>query len=247
MIDRFILKDELNHSFFRLFLEFFLIILLLGLISSFFGANYIFLVMISAISLSYPVVKFIKDRESKKLNENKIKDTIFFLDEQILIFWILFLSATIAFWIVLPLLSSHSFHSSILDSIFMSITNVEFSFGEILVNNLSVALITFFIAFISTSGIVFVLIWNASILSYVLYNVGNIFENFPLLFGYLGHGLLEIAGFVLVGLAGSLLSYRFEWFQELKKDTNKTLIKDFLILISLGIFLIFLAAFFETL
>lgn len=115
----------------------------------------------------------------------------------------------------------------------------EASFQLILSNNLMVFSAIFLLAMLIGSAGAFILTWNASVLGVFLARVA---ESSPLMvLGYLPHSLFEMSGFVIGGIAGSLISaavYRRHFDRETWMDYGR--------LICLGVLCIFIGAFLET-
>ncbi len=113
------------------------------------------------------------------------------------------------------------------------------SFEMILSNNLTVFSSIFLVSLLVGSAGAFILAWNASVFGVFM---AEIFSSEPLLtIAYLPHSLFEMSGFVIGGIAGSLISaavYREHFDRETWKDYIK------LVLTGLGCILI--GAFLET-
>lgn len=123
-------------------------------------------------------------------------------------------------------------------------------FMEIVKNNLWVFSVTFILTFFITSGIVFVLAWNASVLGVLIGTLSTSILEVPLLtIPYLPHGLLEIAGYILAGIAGALLSYEAEMvlFEKSDIETDITLSRDVFTMLVLGVVFILVAGAIEVL
>lgn len=105
-------------------------------------------------------------------------------------------------------------------------------------NNLFVTVITFIITFFLTSGIIFVLAWNASVLGVWIGSISARPAHIALFtLPYLPHAILEIGGYVLAGVAGALLSYQIEaliMHEEGAGAVNRTVLMDVLILLGLA-------------
>jgi uncharacterized membrane protein SpoIIM required for sporulation len=121
---------------------------------------------------------------------------------------------------------------------------------EILANNIRLFALTFFLSFFITAGVVFILVWNASVLGVFLAKISQTIWHLPLLtIAYMPHGLFEIAGYVLAGIAGGLLSHHVEHFLFEKKIGKKRFMQvwlDVLILIAIGIMSILVAGLIEV-
>jgi uncharacterized membrane protein SpoIIM required for sporulation len=246
MLERIIFKDEEESNFIKLFVEIFFIFICLCFLNVLLGGNYLFLVALTSISIAYPVVKYIRRQNHLELLEDDLANSLNHFNRQIMVTWLVFVAATLAFMLTFTLLKDYSFHAKVVSSITGNITQITYSLSDILLNNLYVAFLTFLIALISTSGLLFVIIWNASILAFVLAQASTFVESFGMFFGYIGHGLLEIAGYVLIGLAASILSYRIERYKRYNKEANKHLLKQFFVLLFLGVLLILIGALAEV-
>ncbi|MBR9678764.1 MAG: hypothetical protein GON13_00670 [Nanoarchaeota archaeon] len=135
---------------------------------------------------------------------------------------------------------------------FVQDTNI---FILILSNNLKVLFFCLLFSFIYGSGAIFILTWNASVISVAIgdlirtgiANASHIeyFKIIPLSFGrYLFHGLPEIAAYFLAGIAGGIISTAIIRKQFNKKYFSKIVV-DSLDLIVLAIILLFLAGLLE--
>jgi uncharacterized membrane protein SpoIIM required for sporulation len=136
---------------------------------------------------------------------------------------------------------------------FVQDTNI---FILILSNNLKVLFFCLLFAFVYGSGAIFILTWNASVISAAIGDLIRIgiaeashieyFKIVPLSFGrYLFHGLPEIAAYFLAGIAGGILSTAVIRKQFNKKYFSKILV-DSLDLVVLAIILLFLAGLLEV-
>jgi len=123
-------------------------------------------------------------------------------------------------------------------------------FEKIITNNLWVFFLTFAISFLFSAGMVFILVWNASVLGVFLARAStSIMDVHILIFSYLPHGLLEISAYVLAGISGALLSYQFGYFyttKNYKKETFFRVVKDSLTLLFVGMVCLFVAAVIEV-
>lgn len=245
MLERIIFKDEEDSSFIKLFVEIFIIFLLLCFLNILLGGNYLFLVAITSISIAYPVVKYIRRQNHLELIDENINHSLNYFNRQMLVGWVIFVAATLAFLLTFTLLRDFTFHEMIVSQITGNITG-NISFMDILLNNLYVGFLTFLVAFISTSGIIFILVWNASVLAYVLAQASTFSQTSIMFLHFISHGLLEIGGYILIGLAASILSYRIERYKRYNKFASKHLLKQFFLLLMLGLGLILIAAIVEV-
>jgi uncharacterized membrane protein SpoIIM required for sporulation len=125
-----------------------------------------------------------------------------------------------------------------------------FSFGgtfqTIFINNVGVLFLSFLLSFLYGSGAIFILSWNASILATAIgmtaKTLGGI-KALPLAaMVYFPHGSLEILAYFLAAIAGGIVSYF-----SLKEKLERYVLEDAFFLLSLGIFLLLIAAAIETL
>ena len=87
------------------------------------------------------------------------------------------------------------------------LTQGEEAFYTYLQNNMNVMFYSFLIGLLFGAGSIFVLTWNASILSTaIVLKAKSLIGVFDATRPFLLHGTIEIAGYVLAGLAGSIIS-----------------------------------------
>ena len=248
MLERWIFKAEEELNFFKLFVEIFFLVILLSGINYLLGGNFIFLVALTSVTLAYPITKYIRRQDHLDLERFDDKKNFFErIEKELIVGWCLFLAVTSAFIVSYPLLKDVSLQANFYNSISGAITHPEMGFLGILSHNIYVALIVGLISLISTSGLIFTLTWNSSILVYVIVKAANFSESLGVFLGSIGHGLLEIAGYIFIGLAASLISYRFERYKRYPNSVNKTFAKDIWIMTAISISFIFFAALFEVL
>ncbi len=144
-----------------------------------------------------------------------------------------------------------------------SAINLLNTFGQIFFNNVKVLLFSIFFAFFFGAGAIFILTWNASVISAAL---GNFIRNnlaysanavgfskmwayfhvFSLgLLRYFIHGIPEIAAYFMGGLAGGIISVAVIK-HHLADDRFKKIVFDSLDLIILAIFMLFIAGLIEV-
>lgn len=243
MLERLLFRAENEEKYLLLFLELLVVFIFLLLFNRLLGGDYLFLVALCSLSISYPVTKFIRKIDHTELLPHTVRDIVELFRRQLIVFWIVFITSVLVFAIGFSHIKNTSFHQAVISALSGFMINTDLSFFDIFLNNISVGFLGMGIAFISTSTLVFLIIWNASLLAYVVQSAQNI----TALLGYLPHGLLEIGGFVLLGLAGSLTSYRLERYSRFTADANRYLFRNVALLLVFGIILITMAAFFETL
>lgn len=207
-------------------------------------------VLILSLAMAYPFVRYLLERERAEVqtrwNESRLLKRH---AEDLSLYLAFFIGTTFAFAIatfVVPE-SFFSVQLEVLQSIGAptgSITNPSF-FMEIVENNLWVFAVTFVLTFFVTSGIVFVLAWNASVLGVLVGTLSQSVLHVPLLtLPYLPHGILEIGGYILAGIAGALMSYQAEEFMMHSDEaftTAKRVGLDAVTLLAIGVGLILVA------
>ncbi len=137
------------------------------------------------------------------------------------------------------------------------------TFVQIFLNNVKVLLFSVFFAFFYGAGAIFILTWNASVISAAVGNfirtnlaltaksaglmqVWNYFHIFALgLLRYFIHGIPEILAYFMGGLAGGIISVAVIK-HHLSTEKSKKVLLDSIDLIVLAIFILFIAALIEV-
>lgn len=116
-------------------------------------------------------------------------------------------------------------------------------FGQILFNNLIVLAMSFLFALLFGVGAIFILAWNASILSAAIGIVTKGSGLTEALRVFLPHGVFEIAAYFVAGIAGGIISVAVS-----KRGTKEfgSIVSDMSVLIVLSVALIFIGAFIES-
>ncbi len=133
------------------------------------------------------------------------------LDIVILFFFFLGMTAAFALWsFLLPQGFFQSQISKVNEIQGMGVTGKIASmdtFSRILVNNLQVMMFSFLFSFIFGAGAIFIIVWNASVLGVYIGQLSKAMWHIPIVsLSFLPHGIPEIVGYLLAGLAGGLLS-----------------------------------------
>ncbi len=141
--------------------------------------------------------------------------------------------------------------------------NVLSYFGIILTNNLKVLMFCLLFSFIYGAGAIFILTWNASVVSIAIGNsirsllskyaaatgaitLSNYFSAFSLgLLRYLTHGIPEIIAYFIGGLAGGIISMAVIK-HDFMDSKFKLLLMDSLFLVLISVALLILAGLLET-
>ena len=112
-------------------------------------------------------------------------------------------------------------------------------FQSILLNNLGVFFAALLLALVIGSAGAFVLTWNASVLGVFLAEIAG---TDPLLaLSYIPHASLEMLGFMIAGVSGTLISAAIY-----RRDFETDRWKDYIKLVMIGLLLIVIGAFVET-
>ena len=239
-----------NHNYINIFLLSFVSTILLGILNYFVGGNALFLVAFISLAIAFPIIKYFKKLNSEEIKRvysaNKLINSHL---EEIIAIWSIFIGITIGFYItiVAGLTTQLQYHIAFTNQLQGMITNIFGTFLTILINNLTVSFFTFLLSILIFSGFIFVIVWNASLVSYFIYTLQNSTTALITSILLIPHALLEIGGYVLAGTAGGLLAYRFDVWSTFSKEEKKEFRKDFTLLIISSIVFIFLGAMIETL
>lgn len=222
------------------------------------------LVAVFLVSLmgAYPLIAYLRSEEReemvKRLSEEKLLKRH---ANELAIYLAFFLGVTFGF-IIADFIFPQSFFAIQIEiiegirgsSLSAAVTgNVIISalFERILNNNLWVFFLTFIVSFLFSAGMIFVLVWNASVLGvFIARASGGVSEMHIIALSYLPHGILEIASYILAGISGALLSYQFGYYyttKEYKKETFFRVVKDSVVLIICGLTCLFVAGLIEIL
>ncbi|HRZ85757.1 MAG TPA: stage II sporulation protein M [Candidatus Paceibacterota bacterium] len=120
-------------------------------------------------------------------------------------------------------------------------------FESIFINNIYVLIFTIIFSIIFGAGGIFILAWNASVISaaMVIFSEGNII-NIPLgLIRYMIHGFPEISAYFIGTLAGGIIGLSVIK-KEFKTDQFWNVLYDALLLIIIAIIIVFIAAVIEV-
>jgi len=183
----------------------------------------VFLTVLACIPLLHRTFK----REEKfdlKVDSEKIIMKEHWKALKFLLFLFFGILVAYAFWfVVLPESLATILFSSQIDTIQSINGKVVFGnfigedvFFKILTNNIKVLLFCIFFSFFYGAGALFILVWNASVISAAmgifvrekLSTIFSYFHIFPLaLMRYMTHGVFEILAYFIGGMAGALISF----------------------------------------
>ena len=216
MLDRFILKIEEKHKYVLIPMTF-AITIILAFFNKFIGGNALFLVALVSLALAYPITSFARSMERKEIEEFAHSRSFFKrYEKELVLFLSIFLGVTLGLFVSTPFISDFSYQEAFAkpisagDSIEGHVTQFGSTFLLILANNLKVTFLTFVLSFLLYSGLIFILIWNASVIAYALYNLGSYDKVLLAAISILPHGLLEIAGYIVAGMVGAILAFRLD-------------------------------------
>lgn len=206
-------------------------------------------VLLTSLAVSYPFVRYLIEEEQAELAQRwSEKKLLHRHAEQIELYMVFFLAVTLAFAVATFLVPESFFQVqfSVLESIRGPTggATLQGAFMGIVTNNLWVFLITFVLTFFLSSGILFILVWNASVLGVLIGALANTALHIPYItLFYVPHGVLEIGAYVIAGIAGALLSYRVEadLYDDVDPGPKRAVTTDALLLIGIGIVLIVVA------
>ncbi len=241
MLQKRLFNSLKSFSLIKIFLIIFFSSLIISILVAMLAKSSIFVIAFLSLFLALPISKYL-DIENKQILNEKLDFLSLFqrYEKEIFIFWIIFIIGIIIFYILNILSYEFFYQENMLEEILIG--NFIFfsdSFFNILSNNLLVLLVTFILTAVISSSLIFILLWNSSVISYFLYNSSNLYLNLIYIFPHL---LLESGGYILGGFAGTLLSYK------ISNNTNsKIFIKDFVFIIILSILFICFGAILETL
>lgn len=249
-------KKKLWHIFFfALFFTIISIFMTTYLLPFSEGLVSVFMVSLAA---AYPTIRYLKREEqlevSKRYTEKRLLKRHW---RELEVYLALFLGTLVGFTIAELLVRPEFFliQKEVIRRINPSVPlrglSTHFTtYWVIVTNNLWVFSITFLVSFFISAGGIFVLVWNSSILGVFLANAARSALDIPIkALQYLPHGTMEIAAYVIAGIAGSLFSKQFSlyFFRKASSDEVFSRIwKDVLVMVSIGVGLIFLAGVIEV-
>jgi len=221
----------------------------------------IVMVFLTVISCLY-IVQGSLIIEEVKQNRDKKEEWILREHSKLIILLVsLFLGYLLAFvsWsIILPketAITAFSMQSDIIESIKNSRDSITANvinptdFSIIILNNLRVLLFSFVFALFYGAGSLFILVWNASILGFLIGSLAKHtlgLTSLPLLFTkYLIHGIPEMLAYFIASLVGGIIFIKI-----VRNDFNNSNMKrtlfDLGILIVISLLILVLAALIET-
>jgi uncharacterized membrane protein SpoIIM required for sporulation len=123
-------------------------------------------------------------------------------------------------------------------------------FSKILLNNLGVMTICFVFSLFYSTGAIFLIAWNASVLGVVVGQGAQSllgYHSIPaVLMLYIPHGSFEFLGYILAGIAGGILSISLSRHKE-SPNHFRFIMKDSLLLLVLAAIMLWIGAWIEVL
>lgn len=252
MIPEIILQEEKLENYPILIIIGLISVLIAYVASSFMFPSHIGLVTVvfAAIPIVYPLMQYIINQSQEKHSHIP----------EILTYFSIFVGQVAGFFI-LSLFSPETFSTqvSVIEErstveIIGYATQADVTFLSIFLNNMLVYTIILLTAALLGSSGAFILAWNASVLGIFLgsltsylyeYNLSTIFtgtSETPTPLAFLPHATVEMLGFIIAGIVGTLISASIY-----NSETRKEIWKDYAHLVILGASLILFAALIETL
>ena len=230
----------------------------------------VFLTVVAAVPLMYSTMKREEKADVDLKEERKIMREHFAALEYLVFMFLGFVVAYSLLFIFLPsgiVESLFSTQTQTIQAINARVTGSAISastiFGQIFFNNIKVLMFCLFFSFFYGAGAIFILTWNASVISAAIgdfvrvriadiassvgaVNVFNYFHIFSLgLLRYFIHGIPEIAAYFVGGLAGGVISVAMI-NHDIETDRFKTIMMDALDLALLAVAILFIAALMEV-
>jgi uncharacterized membrane protein SpoIIM required for sporulation len=223
------------------------------------GLFTVFLVTIICAPFMLRLLSYEEDREEKEVDHIGILERInpigaFFRQFEIFIIYAAFfagvtIALSLAFVFLPESFVERVFNEQItqVNKISLVLGNITMPgvFNQIFMNNLIVMSMSFLFALLFGIGAIFILTWNASVLAAA---AGMLTKNLGLslpeaLARFLPHGVFEISGYFVAGIAGGILSMLIA--KRKSKDFGRV-IEDMVILMIFSIILIFIGAYIES-
>lgn len=229
------------------------------------------LTVIACVPLMYKTMKFEEKKDMSISDEPKLLKeharALYFL----LYLFVGFIFSFVLWYVVLPASLVSTMFSAQIETITeinrgasgQFISEASNTFARIFINNIRVLMFCVFFAFFYGAGAIFILTWNASVISAAIGNfikkyIGeialaagsangfNYFAGFSFgLIRYMIHGIPEVAAYFIGGIAGGIISVAII-NHDLESDKFKNIMLDSLDLTMLAIFILFVAAILEV-
>ena len=230
----------------------------------------VFLTVTATVPLMYKTMKFEEKKDMDIKDESKLLKEHWRALEFLLFMFLGYLIAYVIWFIVLPadlvqlLFSSQIETIGLINSKVTGTMVVQSSvLAQIFFNNVKVLMFCIFFAFFYGAGAIFILTWNASVISAAIgtfiknkiaeyaaaigaLNFFQYFHVFSLgLLRYSLHGIPEIAAYFIGGIAGGIISVAMI-NHDIESEKFKNIMLDVLDLTMLAVFVLFISALIEV-
>lgn len=218
-------------------------------------------VFFTSLALTYPFTSYIKDRDLEEITASWEEPRLLRRHaEEVKVYLTSFLVATFIFAAGVLALPDRFFtiQYTVLDAMGAlsgttggtGFITADTFFLNIVTNNLSLLAATFALSFIISGGMVFVLVWNASILGVLIGATSSHILDIPVRTApYLVHGSIEVTAYILAGLAGTLLAIDTETLMTSGKEEISHYLRparDAAVMVSIAFLLIIIAGLIEA-
>ncbi len=206
-------------------------------------------VLLTSLAAAYPFVSYLLEEERMEITRDWSETTLLRRHaHQLELYLSFFLGSTVGFALSTFFVDStfYAVQLEVLETV-RSPTGMAVGgtmFTDIIANNLWVLSVTFLLTFFIASGVIFILVWNASVLGVLVGTLASSAFEVPVVtMFYLPHGLLEVGAYVFAGIAGALLSYRVEFkvFEDGEAE-GQAVTWDAVLLVGIAVVMILLAA-----
>lgn len=212
-------------------------------------------VLLTSLAVAYPFVKYlVKEERQEVVNRWSEKRLIRRHSKELELYLTFFLGTTVAFAVSTFFVPDgfYNIQMQVLSDIGAPTGQIlgDPFFLRVLENNAWVFMVTFVMTFFVSSAVIFVLAWNASVLGVFIGDISAELIHVPIeTLPYLPHGMLEIGGYILAGIAGALLSYEVEIIMLEGQDgvnVSRIITRDVIVLLAWGMLFVVLGAFIEA-
>ncbi len=215
-------------------------------------------VTLASLAAAYPLIKYLEDEidETESERKSNIKDHFDLIERhktELEVYLAFFLGVAVAFGLANSFMpEAFEIQHDVIGSIRPDVVTGRFFspgfFMEIITNNISVFFTTLLLSFFLTAGMVFILVWNASIFGIFISEITKGIVELPLVaLSYLPHGVLEVSAYIIAGLTGFFLSHEvreiIEWDD---KAYAMRLMMDSFLFLGIGFILLIVAGIIES-
>ena len=218
------------------------------------------MVFLTVFATLYLIQSAIKIEEEKEVRTNTEKSILKQHSKLISLLLFLFLGFVFSFtfWaMILPIAEASllfSTQKTIVEGIRATIVTRNFAnsgfFTAILSNNLKVLVVSLIFAVFYGAGAMYVLVWNASVMGFVIGNLaksGLGLTSLPFAFTkYFLHGIPEMLAYLIIALAGGIIYTAIVKGDFKKQKRRRKIIIDTLVLIAIAVIILILAALVEV-